>query len=154
MIDTDAENLQKSWQLTSCSGSRGTRILESTGVFCWGCVIAASWIRSSCFSAQKRKEVPLSQKWQTEQFWGWVGLVKWRFSLHVLLVPDPRPSKGSNQLWALHWAEEQPWGSRKVAKKGILNTEAGSLPAVGCWGLAWMWCSSPFGLPCETLNCG
>lgn len=30
----------------------------------------------------------------------------------------------------------RPWGSQKVAKKGTLNTELGSLPAVGCSGLA------------------
>lgn len=88
---------------------------------------------------------PPSQRWETEQFWGWAGLVKWRFSLHVLLVPGPWLSKGSRRLWALHWVpeEEQPWGSWKMAKNGILITKSGSLPAVGCWGLAWMWCSQP-----------
>lgn len=102
-------------------------------LFHWGCVIAASRIRSSCFSVQG-----LCHFLPTEQFWGWAGLVKCGFSLCVLLVPDPCLSKGSHRLWALHWApeEEQPWGSQKVARTGILNTEPGSLPAIGCWGLA------------------
>lgn len=82
-------------------------------LFHWGCVIAASWIRSSCFSVQG-----LCHLLPTEQFWGWAGLVKCGFSLRVLPVPDPWLSKGSHWLWALHWApeEEQPWGSRKVAQ--------------------------------------